>query len=179
MSYLIYDMDVNRTVGVVRGDDMDPSVLGEDPLSAADTDEALRLGHCLKVQALPGGTYDKALEIFKGYSRCEEKFDPMSYTFQHHIGPKDAVLSLETHKEKSKRLAQEEKSLKKTGRKYRTDKLPDDIRVKVVDLHNWGHNNPEIAEKLDISRSSVKSIIRTQRNEMGGLNPEKLSFAGQ
>ena len=179
MPYLIYDMEVNRTVGIVRTDEMDPAVFGEDPLSAANTDEALRLGRCLKVQELPEGSYDRALEIFRQYNRCEEKFDPMSYTFQHHIGPKEAVLSFETPQEKSKRLARQEKLLEKTGRKYRTDKLPDHIRVKVIDLHNRGHNNPEIAEKLNISRSSVKSIIRTQRDEMRGLNRENLSLTAQ
>ena len=163
--YLIFDNTVHRTVGVIPGTDMDPDILGEDPMSWILTSYAAANWH--ELIALPySGAYGGALKRFH---------TSMWNTARAILGqagekPGDIALRQKWDQsdmsiKKPRDRQREDARLKQNGRKYRTERLSKTVRDDVIRLRRNGMSFRKIAERKHISVSSVQRILDASKSE--------------
>ncbi len=142
--YLVFDRTTHLTVGVVEADSME-LVLPPDPVSWILTSEAAALGHLLETVPYRG-SYEAALRRFRRHEP-----DQADMAFEH-----PAV-----------DVAKEEKKYKKQGRRSRTDRIPDKIRIKIVALRNKGKSLRKLSKQFDVSLSTIQRILEEEKANVG------------
>ena len=148
--YLLYDCNTNKTIGVVKGINLDPNVFPEDVIGWQLVSEAFAKGHKVKAVKCPSD-YDAALRRFQ-----TEKPDSL-----------DFIATCPSEEELDKRKERREQELRRQGRRSITDRIPDDLRREAVVLSFRGFSRREIADRLKISKTSVRRILEQEKSRNG------------
>ena len=137
MTALIYDTDVNRTVGILE-ESNGPPYAPKDPVSKMLTSEAEQLGHRLKLVPFDHD-YKKTLKFFRNTD-----------------GDAPDLICWEPPPKEV-----EESNLKATKRVYKTQAIPEQIKERVIRLRK-GMSLRRVSREVGLALSTVQKILKTE-----------------